>query len=100
MKPILFLLKMPFEDGPEKKMWICPPCALVEGALLSNKHWEDVVDIRRVDFPRPRKEVIDMLGEENQGLPALIVDNENFLTDAKEIINYLANEFGGAAALP
>ena len=99
MKPKLFILKMPFEDGPGK-MWICSHCALIEGALLVNTHWEGMVEVRRIEFPKPRKEVVNILGEDNQWLPVLIIENNKTITDPVEIINYLANEFGGAAAHP
>ena len=99
MKPKLFVLKMPFEDGPGK-MWICSDCVLIEGALSLNTHWEDMVDVRRIEFPKPRKEVVDILGDDKQGLPVLILENNKTITEPVEIINYLANEFGGAAAHP
>ncbi|MCF6436788.1 DUF3088 family protein [Pseudoalteromonas sp. MMG022] len=99
MKPKLFVLKMPFEDGPGE-MWICSHCALIEGALSVNRHWEDVVDIRRIDFPKPRLEVIELLGEDNQWLPVLILEKSKTITDPIEIINYLAKEFGGAKVHP
>ena len=98
MKPKLFVLKMPFEDG--GKIWLCSHCALIEGALLVNTHWESVVDVRRIDFPQPRKEVVDILGENNQWLPVLVLNNNETITDPVAIINYLASEFGGAAAHP
>jgi hypothetical protein len=72
MKPILFILNMPFEDGPGK-MWFCSDCALVEGALKANPEWERVIDVRRIDWPKPRVELVELLGEENQWL--LLGDN-------------------------
>jgi hypothetical protein len=35
------------------------------------------VDVRRIDFPRPRQEIIDLLGEENQYTPVLIVNEDS-----------------------
>lgn len=99
MKPKLFILKMPFEDGPGK-MWICSHCALIEGALLVNTHWANFTDIRRIDFPKPRNEVVELLGEENQWLPVLVLENNETINDPVEIINYLADKFDGAAAHP
>ncbi|ALU42906.1 DUF3088 family protein [Pseudoalteromonas rubra] len=99
MKPKLFVLKMPFEDGPGK-MWICSHCALIEGALSVNPHWQEAVDVRRIDFPKPRSEVVALLGEDKQWLPVLVINQYNTITDPVEIINYLAAEFGGASVHP
>lgn len=99
MKPKLFILKMPFEDGPGK-MWICSHCALIEGALLANPQWEGLVDVCRIDFPKPRTEVIELLGEDNQWLPVLVLENKETIVKPVTIINYLAGKFGGAAVHP
>ncbi|KNC68407.1 DUF3088 family protein [Pseudoalteromonas ardens] len=99
MKPKLFVLKMPFEDGPGK-MWICSHCALIEGALSVNPHWQEAVDVRRIDFPKPRSEVVALLGEDKQWLPVLVINKHNTITDPVEIINYLAAKFGGASVHP
>lgn len=99
MKPTLFILKMPFEDG-LGKMWFCSHCALIEGALMINRHWAEHVDVHRIDFPKPRKEVVECLGEENQWLPVLVFNDRSTITDPIEITNYLAKEFGGASAHP
>lgn len=81
-------------------MWLCSHCAMIEGALAVNSHWERLIDVRRIDFPRPRKQPVDILGEENQWLPVLVIEQNKTLTNPVEIINYLASEFGGAAAHP
>ncbi|MBQ4837821.1 MULTISPECIES: DUF3088 family protein [Pseudoalteromonas] len=99
MKPKLFVLKMPFEDGPNKS-WICSHCAMIEGALLVNKHWESKVDMHRLDFPKPRKVLVELLGEDKQWLPVLVLPDGETLTDPTEIINCLAEKYGGAAVHP
>ncbi|WP_394202146.1 DUF3088 family protein [Shewanella waksmanii] len=99
MKPKLFILSMPFEDGPDTT-WICSHCAMIEGALLFNPHWQQHVDIQRISFEKPRQDVVDILGEQNQWLPVLILTKQEFITDPVAIINYLASEYGGAAAHP
>ncbi|MDP2572638.1 DUF3088 family protein [Vibrio penaeicida] len=98
MKPILFVLKMPFQD--EGESWICSHCALIEGAIQVNQRWEDHIDIRRIDFPKPRREVVELIGEDKQWLPVLILEDNVTLTDPIEIINYLASTFGGAKVHP
>lgn len=99
MKPKLFLLEMPFEDGPGK-YWFCAHCALVEGALKVNPHWQEAIEIRRIKFPKPRREIIEILGEEHQWLPVLVHHDKNTITDPVEIAGYLANHYGGAAPHP
>ena len=99
MKPRLIVLNMPFEDGPGK-MWICSHCALIEGALSVNQHWQDLVDIRRIDFAKPRTEIVELLGEDNQWLPVLVLEGNSTITDPVKIIDYLAQEFGGAMVHP
>ncbi|KZW98242.1 hypothetical protein JL49_24580 [Pseudoalteromonas luteoviolacea] len=99
MKPKLFILKMPFEDGPGK-MWICSHCAMIEGALSVNTHWHKKVDIQRLEFERPRKVLVELLGAEKQWLPVLVLESGDTITEPVEIINYLAEQYGGAAAHP
>jgi hypothetical protein len=68
----LLLLKPGFMDqalGP----YYCPACATIEGLLGFYPQLRDVLDVRYLDFPRPRAEVIAEIGTENQGLPALVL---------------------------
>ncbi|KKE82244.1 hypothetical protein N481_25040 [Pseudoalteromonas luteoviolacea S4047-1] len=90
---------MPFEDGPGKT-WICAHCALIEGALSVNKHWEADIEVHRIDFPKPRKMLVDLLGEDKQWLPVLIQSDKSPITDPIEIVNTLAEQFGGASVHP
>lgn len=106
-KDILFLLAAPFEDAGQQ--WYCPECATMEGALLVNPHWLENVEVRRVSFPRPRADVIALIGEEHQGLPVLVLregaaipfagrthNGRVFIKQAVHIGTYLANTYGGA----
>ena len=81
-------------------MWVCSHCAMIEGALQFKPHWQEHVDIRRIDFAKPREQVIELLGEDNQWLPVLILKDKRTITDPVAIINHLANAFGGVAAHP
>jgi len=72
-KHTLFLLKPGFNDG-EEGPFFCPHSAAIEGLLKYVPEIENHVEVRRIDFQRPRKEIIDLLGEENQFTPVLIVD--------------------------
>ena len=74
VKPILFLLRAGFPDakhGPEGAY--CPECATVAGIL---HYYPDVaaqLDIRQVDVPRPRTDVVALVGEEHQSCPVLVL---------------------------
>ena len=57
------------KDGP----FFCPDCAAVEGFLKYAPEIESHLDIRRIDFPRPRKEIIERIGAMNQGCPVLVL---------------------------
>ena len=99
MKPTLFVLKMPFEDGLNTS-WFCTHCALIEAALSINPHWENEIVVRRIGFKKPRKELVELLGESNQWLPVLVLENQLTILDPIEITQYLADKYGGAAPHP
>lgn len=109
----LFILKAPFEDAAMAGTWFCTACATMEGALLANPHWANRIDVRRSAFPRPRREIINLIGEENQSMPVLILaaastssveakeyQGRYFLDDPKPITRYLAATHGGAGPHP
>ena len=110
MKDTLFILAAPFPDGGFE--WYCNDCATLEGALLVNPHWVDKVNVRRVAFPRPRQEVVDLVGPDWQGLPMLVMDRERapgdaivvgdyaILQDVRAIGRALASRHGGAGPHP
>jgi hypothetical protein len=75
----LFLLKPDFTDSnadKEGKLYYCPHCALIEGVIKYYPQLEKMIEIYRIDFKRPRPAIIDIIGEENQSCPVLIIDNE------------------------
>jgi hypothetical protein len=110
MRDTLFLLAAPFEDGGFD--WYCNDCAAMEGALVANPHWLQKIDVRRIAFPRPRRELIDLVGEEHQGCPVLVtlaergasdalkVGDYAILTDVRAIGRALAHRYGGAGPHP
>ena len=51
-------------------------CALMEGVLASFPALTERLDVVRVAFPRPRQEVIALIGEENQSLPVLVLADD------------------------
>ena len=73
----LFILRAPFEDRELEGAWFCTSCATMEGALLANPHWANRIDVKRSEHPRPRREIINLIGEENQSMPVLVLWRPN-----------------------
>jgi DUF3088 family protein len=73
----LFLLRPGFADPayPDKSFY-CWHCALIEGVLASFPDLAARLDVVRIAWPRPRQAVIDLVGEENQSLPLLVLAND------------------------
>lgn len=72
-KPILFLLTPDTHpDRPEG--WYCPDCAIVEGALAYYPQLREALDVRHVPFPRPRHEIVALVGEAFQDSPCMLLD--------------------------
>jgi hypothetical protein len=107
-KHILFVLKPGFYDG-EAGPFYCPHSAAIEGILKYLPEIVEKVDVRRIDFQRPREEVIALIGEENQGSPVLVLDEQAevppeaqvypktgraFIHDEIKIGNFLSQAFG------
>jgi len=109
----LFLLKPDFTDSnsdKEEKRYYCPDCALIEGIIKYYPQLEQMIEIHRVDFKRPRQALIEIIGEENQGCPVLIIDNKQdsiidtsyftsvgdklFVNSTELIALYFAEKFG------
>lgn len=108
MKDQLYLLKPDFMDqgtGP----FFCPGCAMVAGMLSFYPLLLDKLDIHYIDFQRPRQEIVSLLGADNQGMPKLIVGNDEaipegikvdtanrrkFISGNVEICTYLGKKYG------
>ncbi|MBU6371840.1 MAG: DUF3088 family protein [Alphaproteobacteria bacterium] len=113
-KDQLFLLAAPFVDAKlGEAQWFCPHCAVVEIALQLNPHWAAQVKVKRVAFPRPRAEVVALVGEAEQSLPTLVfadpatapqgartANGHAFLKGGAEIAIALAARYGGVAPHP
>jgi Protein of unknown function (DUF3088) len=100
----LFLLK-PFTDPKSdnvEQLYYCPPCTTLTGLLSYYPELKNEMEVVYVDFPRPRKIIIDLVGEENQGCPLLVIDksdatdidisyfqtyNEKFFVQSVELIS-------------
>jgi hypothetical protein len=106
----LYLIAAPFEDL--GGTWYCNDCATMEGALLANPDWLEAIEVRRLAFPRPRDELIELLGEAHQSMPVLVMPAQRapahavmtrgwaILTDPKDIARELCARHGGAGPHP
>ncbi len=106
-RDILFML-YPESVKTDGKYRYCPDCAQVAGYLSFYPAVERALDIRFVAPPRPRPEIIAVLGEEHQGAPVLVLDanapslpgiackeasGRRFIDDPKDILAYLGHRF-------
>lgn len=108
-RDILFLLKPGFFDGAEGPFY-CPESAEVNGVMQFFPELKDKLDVRFVDFPRPRREIVELIGEENQSCPVLVLADPPsaaasdvevlhakgrwFVSGAGAIGNFLARVYG------
>lgn len=105
----LFLLKPDFFDK-ESGPYFCPHCAQVLGMLAFYPQLKETVEVRFLEFPRPRIELVQLLGEQNQSCPVLVLktppegrpsnlkvqeaNGHFFVEGASEIAEYLARTRG------
>lgn len=110
-KDRLFSLKPGFADS-DGGLYYCPGCAEVAGVLGYYPELREKLEISYVDFPRPRPDIVAELGEANQDAPVLILAEKPegkaadyrvqeykgrfFITEARDIGNYLADKYGVA----
>ncbi len=108
MKDILFLLPADFDD--RGAPWYCRECAEVRGLLAYYPQLADRLDVRVMDYPRPRATMVEMLGEAHQNCPTLVIADDarelpghitvgtsngrRFVDNAKAIGEYLAAAYG------
>lgn len=108
----LFLAAAGFSvDG--KGPFYCGDCIGVEGLLSLYPAISASVDVQRIAFPRPRREVVEILDEAHQSLPVLVlargtrpvpaaaseVNGVKFIDDPAAIRAYLSQKFGVASQL-
>ena len=87
----LFLLKPNFHDFNriDGKLYFCPDCAIIEGLLSYYPRLRNELEVHYLDFARPRKVLVDLLGEANQSCPVLVLDDGSFLNEPNDIIQHL-----------
>ncbi len=113
MKTKLFLLNPDFTDSKSDntgKLYYCPQCAMIEGVIKYYPHIKKLIEINYVDFKKPRPAIVELLGENNQSCPVLIIDNKQdgnidlsyfnlskdnlFVNSVELIARYFAEKFG------
>ncbi len=108
MKDVLYLMKPGFVNaglGP----FYCGDSVAVEGLLAFYPRLRDMIEVVYIDFPRPRQAIADMIGEDQQSVPVLIlaetsVEPEDirvrtamgrkYIADEKQIREYLSVTHG------
>jgi hypothetical protein len=103
MKDKLFVLRPGFDD--KGVSYFCPFSAQVIGFLSYYPQVRDSVDLVELEFPKPRKRLVELIGEDHQSAPMLVlgdapvavpnvkIDEANshkFVEKTIEILRYLA----------
>ncbi len=95
-KDRLFLLNPNFMDAdrqPEGQIYYCPFNAMLEGVLHYYPNLREDLEITYIDFPRPRTQIINLLGEENQGMPLMIIERKDIDLRALNVMHYEEKNF-------
>ena len=108
MKDQLYLMAPGFMNaglGP----FYCGDSVSVEGLLGFFPDLRSQIDVNYVEFPRPRQAIVDLIGEDHQSVPVLILGEDSavprskslrksggryFLSDEREIREYLSTRYG------
>ncbi|WP_340114496.1 DUF3088 family protein [Maribellus mangrovi] len=109
----LFLLNPDFTDKKrdDNIRYFCPHAAQMRGVLEYYPKLKELLEVVYVDFERPRKVLVDLVGEENQGCPNLLIPKSEvssgddlsyfdsygdyYFTNSEELIyRYLSEKYG------
>jgi hypothetical protein len=87
----LFLLKADFQDASrgDGKRYFCTDCAILEGLVSYYPQLSTELEVKYVNFARPRQVLVDLIGEANQNCPVLVLEDGSFISDTSEIIRHL-----------
>jgi len=90
----LFLIKADFLDlnKADGKKYFCPDCVMIEGLLSFYPKLRSELEVTYVDFARPRKVLVDLVGEANQSCPVLVLEDGTFINELNEIIQHLTEK--------
>jgi hypothetical protein len=84
MTDTLFLIEPGFPDPayraaealPDNQTYYCPYCVAIEGVLAMFPERLAALKVVRLPFARPRQPLVDLLGDQNQGLPKLVLGED------------------------
>src|SRR4051794_31083318 len=109
MKDQLYLLRPGFMNAGIGPLY-CGDSLPVEGLLSFFPQLRSLLDVHYLEFPRPRAALVDLLGEESQGVPVLILAGDReiadpdlqlktakgrrFYADERSIRRYLSEQYG------
>ena len=109
MKDRLFLLRPGFFNSAHGPLY-CSDSVPIEGLLGFFPQLRELIDIRYLEYSRPRQPLIQVLGADHQSLPVLIIagkqkmrdgnlefktaGTELFIDDEKLIRHYLSVQYG------
>ena len=95
-------------DG-TNQLYYCPHNAMIEGLLKYYPELKQKLEIIYIGFPRPRKQLVKLIGEEHQGSPCLVISKDNsdivdtsyfndfgkylFVNNKEHIARYLADKY-------
>ena len=79
MRDTLYVLRPGFED--RGATWFCPYSAQVMGFLDYYPAVRTTIDVFELDFARPRHPLADLLGEDHQAAPMLVLGGEPAAVD-------------------
>jgi Protein of unknown function (DUF3088) len=80
MKDELYLLRPGFYNVGVGPLY-CGDSLPVEGLLSFFPQLRSLLEVHYLEFPRPRATLVEALGEENQGIPVLILAQERKIAD-------------------
>jgi hypothetical protein len=108
MKDELYLLRPGFYNVGVGPLY-CGDSLPVEGLLSFFPQLRTLLEVHYLDFPRPRATLVEALGEENQGIPVLILakdreiaeedlppkeaNGKRFFADERSIRRYLSAQY-------
>lgn len=87
----LFLLKADFQDASrgDGKKYFCSDCAVLEGLVSYYPRLSSELEVKYVNFARPRQVLVDLIGEANQSCPVLVLEDGKFINEPNDIIWHL-----------
>lgn len=92
----------------------CPACAMVNGYLHYYPKVAEQIDIITISPERPRAKIVNLIGEDNQGSPVLVLaassklpegitaqqaNGYQFINDERQILTYLGLTYNGGLSL-